>query len=433
MQATARIFFQKAPAKRTINDLCPVKLCITFENVRKYYSIKHKIKDHSWLFLEVDEINKLNSPKGKYKDISKEYSRIIADAENIIENIEMFSFGQFNELYLNKQGNWSNFVSACVEHINTMKDEGRFGYASSFESTLRAVMEFHMKTKFKFPFGSKIEDRIKKYESVKELRFADITETWLKKFEKELSISKSRSTIGIYTRNIRVLFNIAIKQKKIKVKYPFNAYAPKTAEGRKRALTAHQISLIANHETENPQEQFYRDMFMFSFLANGLNLADIARIKNSGIDGNEMYIVREKTKNKDKEVKLHFNINSAMEGIIKKWGVHAVGHDAYIFPILKPNWSEEYKYSVIKQFTKMANKYIRQVAISVGIKESISSYTARHSWATIAQNSGVSTEFIQKSLGHSSVSVTENYLKGFEKDTRKKQSEAMENLIYKSM
>ena len=84
----------------------------------------------------------------------------------------------------------------------------------------------------------------------------------------------------------------------------------------------------------------------------------------------------------------------------------------------------------IKQFTKMLNKRLRNIARSVGITESISSYTARHSWATIAKNSGASTEFIKESLGHSNVLVTEKYLKSFEETTRREHSEKIEDQIY---
>ena len=92
--------------------------------------------------------------------------------------------------------------------------------------------------------------------------------------------------------------------------------------------------------------------------------------------------------------------------------------------------SEERKYMEIKQFTKMLNKHMREVANEVGIKERVSSYTARHSWATISKNSGTSTEFIKEALGHSNVLVTEKYLKSFEETTRKEHSEKIEKQIY---
>jgi site-specific recombinase XerD len=66
----------------------------------------------------------------------------------------------------------------------------------------------------------------------------------------------------------------------------------------------------------------------------------------------------------------------------------------------------------------------------VGIKEKVSSYVARHSFSTIAKNSGTSIEFISEALGHSSVTVTKRYLKSFEKATRTEHSEKMENEIY---
>ncbi len=435
MQATARIFIQKAPAKRTDDKLCPVKLCITHNRDRKYYSIKSAVRNQEWMFIDELDVPKVfqNSPRGKYRDIKFEYDRIVKEAEDIINEIQVFSFGQFDDRFLHHSGDWDNFASAMVEHINFLKVEGRFGYASSFESTLRAVMEYHSKKKFVFKYGEKVDARIKKYLSVKKLRFADITPGWLKKFEQKLKEDgKSRSTIGIYTRNIRVLFNVAIREKKVKAEYPFTNHSPKTAEGRKSALTAHQISLIANHETQHPQERYYRDLFMFSFLGNGVNLSDIARLKYSDIDQDEIVFVREKTKNKRKEIKLKIHITPHIQAIINRWGNRAIGFDAYIFPILRPEWSEVRNYAEIKQVTKQVNKYVRRVALAVGIIDNLSSYTARHSWATIAKNSGTSVEFIKESLGHSSVAVTENYLDSFEKGTRKEHSEKVESQIYKS-
>jgi integrase/recombinase XerD len=77
-------------------------------------------------------------------------------------------------------------------------------------------------------------------------------------------------------------------------------------------------------------------MFMFSFLANGLNLSDIARLKYSNIDDDSIYFVREKTKNKDEQTELVVPITKQMQNIINNHGSKAIGHDAYIFPVLTP-------------------------------------------------------------------------------------------------
>lgn len=441
MQATARIFYQTAPAKKTKDDLCPVRLCVTHKGIRKYYSIKGRLKNNKWGALSDDDILKVtgSSPRGKYRDIAFEYKRIVDEAESIINSItdngiSPFSFNQFGNKYLRKPGTWDNVFIAFWEHIKSLKDEGRFGYASSFECTLRSIKEFHQGRKFSFnPRTDKIASRKEIYLNGKELKFIDITSEWLNRYEKWMQDEgKSRSTQGIYVRNIRVLFNLAIKKHKVAAPYPFNEHKPKRAQGRKLALTAHQMSLIVNYKTEDPREQYFRDIFMFSFLANGMNINDIARLKYSNIKDGEIYFVREKTKNKEEQVEIRVPVTNQMQLIIEKHGIKAIGHDAYIFPILKPEWNDEMKYMQIKFFIKAMNKYLKQIAKAdtVRITQNISSYTARHSWATIAKNSGTSTEFIKEQFGHSSVAVTEAYLKQFEKQTRKEHAEKMENAVY---
>lgn len=434
MQATARIFFDRCPARRNKNGQVPVRLCITHKNVRKYYSITERLKKNEWKSLPVGDIAKVtgDSPRGKYRDIAFEYKHIIHEVEKIIESIPNFSFNQFEDKYFNKIGLWDNVFIAMWSHIQDLKTEGRYGYASSFECGLRSIKEFHTGKKFEFnPRRDKVKMREQAYIQGKELRFVDITPQWLKRYEKWMTDQGlGRSTQGIYVRNLRVLFNIAIKRHHVNTPYPFHEHKPKKALGRKSALTAHQISMIANYDTDHPLEQFYRDIFMFSFMANGMNCNDIARLKYSNINKEELSFVRQKTKNKEEEVNINLPIAAQMRTIIDRHGTRAVGFDAYIFPVLKSEMTDEMKYAKIKYFIKSMNSYIKRIAKSLGIEENVSSYSARHSWATISKNSGVSTEFIKEALGHSSVNVTELYLKQFEKETRREHAEKMEQVVF---
>ncbi len=434
MQATARIYFQKAPAKKTKDDLCPVKLCVTHNRVRKYYSINEAIKDHDWLYVPETAIEKItcDSPRGKYRDMAFEYKRITDEAGAIINGLREFSFNQFEEAFFHTVTDWDNVFTAMIDHIKELKSEDRFSYAMSFESTLRAIKEFHQGRAFDYNCRQKVVNRYQEYLSGKPLNFVDISPAWLKKFEKHLQRQdKSRSTIGIYVRNLRVLFNLAVNEHKVRAENPFKKHKPKTAEGRKIALTAEQISLIANYATSDPKEQFYRDMFMFSFLGCGMNLTDIARLRFSNIEGGEIVFVRKKTEAEEQtEEALRIPITRQMQTIIDMHGVKAVGHDAFIFPILRPDWDEEHKFAGVRQLVKLVNHYVKQIAKAVKIEENVSSYVARHSWATISKNTGASTEYISEQLGHSSVLVTRPYLKGFEKETREQQSGKIEDVVY---
>ena len=244
MEVIVRIFFDKTPARRNKDGLIPIRLCITHRRERKYYSIRHKLKNNDWQFISEDDIEKVhgNNPRGVYRKIKDEFNRIVKEAEDIINEINVFSFNQFEDKYYNKVAVWDNVYSAAWDHIKNLKAEGRLGYASTYESTLRAIKEFHNDKKYEFnPRNDKIETREKIYLTGKPLHFVDITPTWLKKFERHLrQQGKSNSTIGIYTRNIRVLFNLAIKEHSVRADYPFIKYSPLTAEGRKIALSAHQ-------------------------------------------------------------------------------------------------------------------------------------------------------------------------------------------------
>ena len=432
MQATARIFFQKAPAKRSADNLIPVRLCITHNGERKYYSLKEKIKKDDWMFITDEIIKKVmaESPRGRYKDIRLEYKRIVGEASEVINSIPVFSFGQFEDKFFNKVGSWDNVFSAMIEHIKTLKLEGRFGYATTYETTLRVVKEFHEDKKLKFNSRDKVEGRYKEYELGKKLTFQDITVTWLKRFEKGMKEQgKSKSTIGIYTRNLRRLFNLAIKKHKVKAEYPFYEYKPNQAGDRKIALSLHQVSLIANYKTEDPQELFYRDIFTFSFLGNGMNSADLIRLRYSNIKSSEIVFQREKTKNSEKPQDIHITVTERIQSIIDKHGNKSIGHDAFIFPVLRPNMSERKQFDVTKEFVNKLNTHLKSIASAVGITERVSSYVSRHSFATISKNSGASVEYLKEALGHSSVAVTGTYLKSFESDTRREHAEKLEKQI----
>ncbi|MBW6480760.1 MAG: site-specific integrase [Bacteroidales bacterium] len=438
MQATVKIFYQTAPAKKNKDGLFPVKLRVTHKTERKYYSIRQKLNNDEWAYLSEQDIAGYKEycekrGRSKYREIYEEYERITDEAKDIIKSLPRFSFNQFEDKFNIAVTKWDNVFDAFIDHIKDLRDENRHGYASSFESTLRAVKEFNEGRKYKFnDRKDKVSSRKDLYLSGKELKFIDITPSWLKRFDKHMSKDgKSRTTIGIYMRNLRVLFNYVIKEKNVKAEYPFSKYQIKNRKLKKRALAAADISKIASYETEHPQEIFYRDMFMFSFLSNGMNTADIARLKYSDIKGDEISFVRQKTKEKETEETLNVPITQSIQNIINRHGNRHIGHDAYLFPILNPNMTERDIYYANKQFTKMVNKYVGNISESLGIGR-ITSYAARHSWATISKNSGTSTEYIKEALGHSSVIVTENYLKSFEQSTRRKHSEDMEKTVYKS-
>jgi integrase len=149
-------------------------------------------------------------------------------------------------------------------------------------------------------------------------------------------------------------------------------------------------------------------------------MKDICMLKYGNIKGDHIYFNRAKTANTKKDGKpIDIVITDKVKEIIEKHGTKPINPDSYIFPFLKNGMNASQQMAQIKQATKQTNKYIKRIAEVIGIKQDISTYTARHSFATVLKRSGVNVAFISDALGHSTIKVTENYLGSFEDDEKK--------------
>ncbi len=410
MEATAKIILDKRKHSKNKEGKHPVKLQVIHDRKHKWYSLQKKLRKE-WQFFTPDEFNSVmsKSPRGTNKDIRKKFDNLIRKAEDIIEGMGYFSFYSFEQEFLNKSKEWDSVFHAFESHIQTLKNENRPGYASSFNCAYNSVKNFSKR---------------------KDLKFSDITPSWLKNYEQwMLKEGNSPATTGIYTRTLRRLFNIAIEDHGVKAEYPFRKYSPKQAKANKRALSPEDISKIMNYEApEGTGLHFAKDMFLFSFFANGMNLGDIFRLKYSNIQGNEIFFVRTKTKNKRTEVNISVPYIDTLKTIVTRWGQKAINKNVYIFPVLGGDMTEEQKKKRINDKISNINNRLKKIADELGIGH-LSTVYARHSYATIMKNSGASTEYIQEMLGHSDVSVTQNYLSGFEQETRHKNAVELENKI----
>ena len=73
----------------------------------------------------------------------------------------------------------------------------------------------------------------------------------------------------------------------------------------------------------------------------------------------------------------------------------------------------------IKNFTRFINQHLKKICKANGLPEQVSTYWARHSFATNAVRNGATMEFIQESLGHGNLGTTQNYFAGFDNETKK--------------
>jgi len=255
----------------------------------------------------------------------------------------------------------------------------------------------------------------------KRLKLSDITPGFLKSYEKHLlNDGKSPSTVGIYLRPLRAIINKAIEDGSIhRDYYPFGKgkYQIPTARNIKKALSREELTMILNYQPESgSSHEFYKDLWMFSLYCNGMNVADICHLKNKNIQGDIIIYQRRKTINKYKANPklIRICLTVAIQKIIDKWKQISNDPDEYIFPFLNHSMTAEQQKKRTKQITHNLNDNMKSIATALNITDKISSYTARHSFATAMKNIGASTEFISESFGHSSVAVTTLYLDSFD-------------------
>lgn len=107
-----------------------------------------------------------------------------------------------------------------------------------------------------------------------------------------------------------------------------------------------------------------------------------------------------------------------MQAIIDRWG-NPPEPDNFIFPYLNGTEDAMRQKTITKELTKRINMRMKQIGEAVGI-DGISTYTARHSFATVLKRSGANIAYISESLGHNDLKTTEHYLASFEKEERQK-------------
>jgi len=249
-----------------------------------------------------------------------------------------------------------------------------------------------------------------RYSNQKDLSFEDIDFKFLKSMEAmHLSKNNSLNSLSFYLRTVRAVFNRAIHEGVIRREiYPFDKYSIKETKTKKRAIRKNDINLIRDLKIEENTPMWHaRNYFMFSFYCIGMNFADMANLKRSNIIKGRIEYVRAKT-GKPYSVKL---VEPAIE-IINLY-YNGQGPKDYVFPIIKRE-DPALRMKDLQNERKTYNKYLKHIAAACGIEANLTSYVARHSWATIAKDLNQPISVISEGLGHEDSKTTQIYLDSFD-------------------
>ncbi len=292
-----------------------------------------------------------------------------------------------------------------LQIIRSLLSQARIGTAGSYQSSYNSLKAFK---------GN--------------LRFKHITPQLLKEYESwMIHVShNSKTTVGIYMRALRAVFNEAISQKlSTAEEYPFGRrkYGIPTGRNIKKAITTDSIAKLYYTEIEKQSQEKARAYWFFSFYGNGMNVKDIINLKFKNIKGEFLVFERAKTElttRGGEPIIISCFITEDMWRIINQWGNKDRNPENYIFPVLLPGLTPIRQFEIKQNFTRFINKNMAKVSVKAEIGKKVKTMECRHSASTIMKNSGLPAHYIKESLGHASLRTTENYLGGFE-DSQKKE------------
>jgi len=282
-----------------------------------------------------------------------------------------------------------NLFVFTEKEIEKMKSLGQKGNAAIYQNTLNVYKNFR---------------------DEKDIALKLIDARELNKF-KEYLISKGSmpNTISVHLKTLRAIYNRAIKAKAVSENlYPFKNFVIKSHETEKRAILKKDIDKITSlNISQRPDLVLPRDLFLFSFYMRGMSFVDIAYLKVSNIHGDRLTYDRQKTKQK-----FSIKLTDRAKEIVARYN-NLKNKKSYIFPILKRKGQEYLDY---RNAMRLMNKKLKNLADLTNLDEPLTTYTTRHSWATIAKRKGVATAVISEGLGHDSEETTQIYLASFEND-----------------
>jgi len=397
---SANIFFDTRRAKND-TELYPVKYRVNYKGKRKLFPSGKDLSEETWnSYINPDKNTK--QIKSLRQDLKIGFRNITDAIDNIFNERKPFSFELLDQMMGRKHV--ESLDDLFTEKINEQYSLGRVGNALAYSNAYKSIKDFHGK---------------------KTLMPNQITISFLNNYQKKmLEKGNSFSTIGLYLRELRAIMNIAKKSMIItEEEYPFgkDKFQIPKGDSQKKVLTKEQIiKLIEYPCKEGSLQQKYRDLWVFSYLGNGLNINDLCRLRFTDIDNGEIKFLRKKTILTSRNKKyIYVPIGTHLQTIIDRWS--AKDKSGYIFPFLPKKCSPEKEKELVKKLVRAINQTMSRMGEKLGYGK-ISTYTARHSYATNLVKSGADPAYIGDTLGHTSLKSTEVYFAPTTPEERIKQS-----------
>ena len=396
----ADIYFDKR--YKTVDNKFPVKLKVSYCRVSKFYKTGIKLTKEAF-----EKSYGLKSPQGLAYQQKTEISAYLHQANEIIKKLTPFSFGEFESQFYNTahqvQGDLFKYFEKVISYLTI---NNQVSTSILYKNAL---------------------DKLKSFVGKESLSFDGFSTEKLFKFHEWMENDLSTSTISMYQRCIKAVYNRAIADQLIASQIsPYSKenkikkYTIPSATNKKKTLTAENVKKILEYcPIKGSVMERAKDYWLMSLYANGLNMADLLSLRNKHYTDETISFVRKKTKSTSKkETKIEISVIDEMAKLISKYRNNDLRPESLLFPIIVNKDNPFSVRKAIKNFTNSVNKQMKILAKDIGITGKISTYYARYTFSNLAKNKNVSTEYIKEALGHANIKTTEIYLDSFNENIR---------------
>ena len=314
------------------------------------------------------------------KQIDKDLVKIEKCINCLVQEDAPFTVERIIELYTVPEGNYT-FLLYGKELLVELRKIGKVRTAGTYQSALNSF-ERYLNNRGDVSLDALDSNQMIAYES------------WLK------GNGICPNTSSHYMRNLRAIYNRAVEQGFVAQQNPFKHVYTGIDKTRKRAVSLDVVREIRDLNLTKKSLVFARDIFLFSFYTRGMSFVDMAFLKKKDLQNGILTYRRNKTGQL-----LFVKWEKPMQELIDKYDTFDT---PYLLSVIRNNGVDEWH-----QYQNAAhriNRNLKQIGKQIGLDIPLTTYVARHAWASIAQSKNIALSVISEALGHDSEQTTQIYL-----------------------
>lgn len=362
--------------------------------------LSSEIKHRAVSTFSLEESQEMN------RELKKEYRRILSRIRKLEKGDESFTIDDLIERK-KKKTECFFLLQYAERQIAHKKKIGKDGTKVAYQSTCVSLKKYINTLSVK----------------QKDVRMSDIDCDFVIGYEDFLYMEGlSENTVNYYLRNFRAIYNASIREGyKQHGEHPFVYVRTRPCKTVKRALTKETMkSLVSLSLFNTPELEFSRDLYLFSFYAQGMAFVDVAFLEKKNVNGGVVSYFRHKSKQL-----ISIVVTPQMQALIDKYS----NDSEYIFPIIDRLNEELSAYDQYRLALGRINRHLKKIAVGLNLEIPLTTYTTRHTWATLARDSGAPVSVISAGLGHTSEETTRVYLKEFDQGVLAKVNRIVTGLL----